>query len=740
MSYPKSRLGKLHIKKADLLRELDAVLTAIEADLVTVLPTFSAVRLLNGSVATLEVTGKSTFHDGFQGIFDRQPVGTYVDDDTNVLVAGSFAYVRRVMAGTINVTNLDGILTNSTNNIVLPPGGQVVGSTLVLPDPTIISPVPSNVGYGPYADPFLRIALSAGRGAIDDGGGLCSQLGDFSMYGTNNATATGAQRGTLVTTDPNYLQPYLLCGQSVYSAYALPTSCLVPFTEGEAYFVIERDEGATGQGGLHYLGCANNALCPFTNFYLYETFGSDVRHDQIANIGTADYKRQPMCYLCVYSVHASAGFYEVRLNNQVLVRLQTNTVQFAADQGLFVGGTSNTVFFKGKFFDFLLFSRVSTDSKRDSIYEMFFAKHGISLGHPRPGHITIAGSGYYDDSDRLVTTAPQIYAKRTEMTRKIFGASTLPATLPTITANVVGPLTSLTNIARCDQLDLAMAGNKSGGGAITVNIRAHHYIPAANATGKAVIFCPGHQIVFDDSHALSPTNTGYGVWRSIQAFLSAGHNVILCPMVCMDPINAGTCEANWGAPGGSDPHPWLGSNVPDSAAGSYIRFHLGAPIAITAYLSSLGFTEIVAAGISGGGWTSILLQALDIRVKRSYSHFGPQPLYMRSAGNIGDIENFDGNIYGLCGYLDWSTMAAHRRRHIQIYGTGDSVFGPANFPTSNYGPRMKALTWRQTIDDFAAELKAVATSESGSFDVWYDTNATTHQTTWQTLAAIIGDM
>ena len=35
MSYPKSRLGKLFIKKADLLRELDAVLNAVEADLVT---------------------------------------------------------------------------------------------------------------------------------------------------------------------------------------------------------------------------------------------------------------------------------------------------------------------------------------------------------------------------------------------------------------------------------------------------------------------------------------------------------------------------------------------------------------------------------------------------------------------------------------------------------------------------------------------------------------------------------
>ena len=35
MSYPKSRLGKLFIKKSDLLRELDAVLNAVEADLVT---------------------------------------------------------------------------------------------------------------------------------------------------------------------------------------------------------------------------------------------------------------------------------------------------------------------------------------------------------------------------------------------------------------------------------------------------------------------------------------------------------------------------------------------------------------------------------------------------------------------------------------------------------------------------------------------------------------------------------
>jgi hypothetical protein len=90
--------------------------------------TFAQVRLaISGSCEILDVLGKATFDDGFQGIFDRQPVGAYVDDDTNVLVAGAFAYVRR---GNLLPTTLPNGTTILMSAAVLPPGSTAVGSVV----------------------------------------------------------------------------------------------------------------------------------------------------------------------------------------------------------------------------------------------------------------------------------------------------------------------------------------------------------------------------------------------------------------------------------------------------------------------------------------------------------------------------------------------------------------------------------------------------------------------------------
>jgi lysophospholipase L1-like esterase len=91
-------------------------ISQLGSDLLAVIPTFATARLVDGNQTVLNVQGKSTFHDGFQGVFDRQPVGSYVDDDTDVLVAGSFAYVRRVMPGSVGVILSDGTNKTSTGN------------------------------------------------------------------------------------------------------------------------------------------------------------------------------------------------------------------------------------------------------------------------------------------------------------------------------------------------------------------------------------------------------------------------------------------------------------------------------------------------------------------------------------------------------------------------------------------------------------------------------------------------
>lgn len=74
------------------------------------------------------------------------------------------------------------------------------------------------------------------------------------------------------------------------------------------------------------------------------------------------------------------------------------------------------------------------------------------------------------------------------------------------------------------------------------------------------------------------------------------------------------------------------------------------------------YDEIIMAGLSGGGWTTVLYAAMDTRIERSYSIAGSLPDYLRRVvpNSIGDFEY---NLPGLSlGYLDLYLMAASEGR------------------------------------------------------------------------------
>ena len=119
-----------------------------------VAPTFASVRLaISGSAQVLKVLGKATFHDGFQGEFDRRPVAGYVDDDTNVLVAGAYAYVRR---GTIGY----GALPYATNTALRADVPLLDGQLATVLDPLRVWRYVSALGAG-MADDDLTIIKPA---------------------------------------------------------------------------------------------------------------------------------------------------------------------------------------------------------------------------------------------------------------------------------------------------------------------------------------------------------------------------------------------------------------------------------------------------------------------------------------------------------------------------------------------------------------------------------------------------
>jgi hypothetical protein len=348
--------------------------------------------------------------------------------------------------------------------------------------------------------------------------------------------------------------------------------------------------------------------------------------------------------------------------------------------------------------------------------------------------------GLIDDSRALVLSSAQATAKRSQLRKYIFGADELPSGLPTVTSTITSPVSDLTNLDTCDQLDFAIVLPKSTGANITVHLRAYHFKADADRLDECVLFCGGHTDTNDDDKTASPSNIGYGDWRMIESLLNAGFDVISYFMPGIYPGNGNACEANWGAPGGASPHPWLVANVPDSTSGTAIRLFLTMPIVCMNYLVSIALDFAAIVGLSGGGWTATWAQALDPRFTSAYSIMGSEPLYIRAGSAIGDDEQFHVPLYTQVGYLDLYAMAADRGKFVSIRGAGDSIFGESTYDATVH-PRLAGKTWTQAVTDFSDEVTATAALlGSGTYTLHLDTQALTHQISWQTAAWIVAEL
>jgi len=86
------------------------------------------------------------------------------------------------------------------------------------------------------------------------------------------------------------------------------------------------------------------------------------------------------------------------------------------------------------------------------------------------------------------------------------------------------------------------------------------------------------------------------------------------------------------------------------------------------------FNYIHMVGISGGGWTTTLIAALDDRIDNSFSVAGSYPMFLRGdPKNFGDYEQHHLELYQLANYLDLYVMASYgeNRKFVQIFNKSD---------------------------------------------------------------------
>ncbi|MBK7713020.1 MAG: hypothetical protein IPJ37_20350 [Bacteroidales bacterium] len=157
-----------------------------------------------------------------------------------------------------------------------------------------------------------------------------------------------------------------------------------------------------------------------------------------------------------------------------------------------------------------------------------------------------------------------------------------------------------------------------------------------------------------------------------------------------------------------------------------LRFFLEPEIVSLNYLlQQNNYKDVSMVGLSGGGWTTNLLTAIDERIKLSFSVAGSMPLYYRSDASMGDIEQFLPELYrDVAGYPDLYVLGAYGkgRKQVQILNRKDDCcFGQKQHdPDRSYDGDLK--TFETSVKEKLKALEA-----EGHYYLVIDETAPCHQ-------------
>lgn len=307
-----------------------------------------------------------------------------------------------------------------------------------------------------------------------------------------------------------------------------------------------------------------------------------------------------------------------------------------------------------------------------------------------------------DDRELAIRSRTDAPAVRQELIRFVWGTKRLPATGPErVIQGVASPVPGLENLERVDALEIGMECEQR-----TVT---YHFIPK-HPNRRLVVVHQGHACELD----------GYGVGGLIRDLVRAGYGVLGAHMPrCRPEDCTGGCSAQHEAMFASL-HP---------AAGSPMKFFLE-PIAVSLnYLSQRQradhfprYAEFHMAGLSGGGWTTTVYAALDPRIKFSFPVAGTIPLYLRTHGSVGDVEQTLPAFYAIAGYPDLYVLGAfgRGRQQVQILiRRDDCCFGEAQ----HKGPP----TYDEVLRDYEKRVQqCLKQIHSGTFRLEIDEVAPRH--------------
>lgn len=263
-------------------------------------------------------------------------------------------------------------------------------------------------------------------------------------------------------------------------------------------------------------------------------------------------------------------------------------------------------------------------------------------------------------------------ATRAQIIAEIWSGNGFPAAGATAVATgVSSPLSSDSdNLASVDAYTIVMTNN--AGTEIETNTTTVWHPTSDN--GRLAIYATGHTASFNVA------NSGHG--ETIRALIDAGYTVIGVHMPFASASNGAQSVSNH-------------NSLPARTASlNYLRFFVEPAIRSINQIDASAFSRVCFAGLSGGGWQSALLAAIDTRIDRAVGVAGSLPLVITEGSR--DWEQLLPGLNSNLG-VDYDDLyllcCSGDRKYMQVLNTRDSCcFYASQYHNKPYRMQLKTAT------------------------------------------------
>ena len=335
-----------------------------------------------------------------------------------------------------------------------------------------------------------------------------------------------------------------------------------------------------------------------------------------------------------------------------------------------------------------------------SQYDLFSSSRKSNSNEVTPNREIIQSDAYFDyranKLETLISVNPENSASiREQMTNIIFGNTLLPQALPGSVYEVQDTLYGdIFNLSRIEQFEIIQG----------YDIRSVGYIfKPKEDNHRLFIYHQGHD---GDFIIGKPTikyfvNQGFTVYAFCMPLLGKNNQ----PVVEIDKIGRFKLT-----------HDDMMGHESMKSLDHPISFFVTPVVTMINYAQAKRFRDITMCGISGGGWTTNIVSAIDTRINYSFPVAGSSPMYIKLSSPLNSYGDFEQNylpLYTKIGYLDMYVLGAtgKNRFQVQVLNLHDPCCFEGTF-FQHYEPFVTAL-----VKEF----------DHGSFQVMSDTLNLNHE-------------